>query len=67
MRKRRLFGKDVSDCQENIKKELEMEVLKRSNRGTIHLSIMEALCIGEHKPDRNIKDKYIHRPVRIRI
>ena len=67
MGKRGLFGKHFKDCQENINKDLEMEILKRSNRGMIHLSIMEALCIREHKPDMNTKDEYIHRPLRISI
>ena len=67
MGKRGVFGKHIKDCHENINKDIEMEVLKRSNRGMIHLSIMEALCIREHKPDLNKKDEYVHRPLRIRI
>ena len=67
MGKRGIFGKHFKDCQQNIHKKIEMEILKRSHRGMIHLSIMEALCIREHKPDLNKKDEYIHRPLRIRI
>ena len=67
MGKRGLFGKHFKDCQENINKDIEMEILKRSNRGMIHLSIMEALCIREHIPDLNIKDEYINTSLRIRI
>ena len=60
MGKRGLFGKHFKDCQENINNDLEMEFVKRSNRGMIHLSIMEAIYIREHKPDMNTKDEYIH-------
>ena len=67
MGKRGIFGKHFNDCQQNIHKEVDMVILKSSNRGMIHLSIMEALCIREHKPDLNKKDEYIHRPLRIRI
>ena len=65
--KRGIVGKHFHECKENHNKIPEIEVLKGSYRGMIHLSILEALFIREQKPLLNTKDEYIHRPLRIRI
>ena len=43
------------------------EVLDHTNRGVVHLGILEALHIREVKPTINTKDEYVGRTLRIRI
>ena len=67
LRRNGIFGKHFLVCTRNNNKNVEVEILHKSHRGIMFLSILEALYIREQKPVLNTKDEYIHRPLRIRI
>ena len=64
-----LIKKHGLECGVNVNgvEDLSLDILDRSNRGIVHLSILEALHIRETKPMLNTKDEYIGRTLRIRI
>ena len=43
------------------------EILNKTQRNIVYLSILEALYIRELKPELNTKDEYVGRLLRIRI
>ena len=67
MGKKGIFEKHFQECNQEHNRTVQTTILKSSNRGMIHLSILEALYIRELKPSLNTKDDYIQRPLRIRI
>ena len=62
-----IMWKHLESCSLNHNREIEVNILAKSYRGLLHLSILEALFIREKSPTLNTKDEYIHRPLRIRI
>ena len=54
-------------CNTDLWEGTSVQVLDRTNRGLIFLSILEALHIRDHKPDLNVRDEFRGRTLRIKI
>ena len=54
-------------CGNDIATEETTEILHRSTKGMVHLSILEALYIREIRPTLNTRDEFRGRLLRIRI
>ena len=61
------MNEHVKQCGEELVPNECVAILVRTNRGIVHLSILEALHIREIKSSLNTKDEYKGRCLRIRI
>ena len=57
----------ITQVETNETNKINVEILDKTNRNIVFLSILEAIHIREQKPSMNAKDEYVGRTLRIRF